>query len=206
MSVRLALSGMRRFVHRADGSAGIELAFGSAALLTISMLCFDLYAVVSMDSAGARSAVALAEYVSRETAPESDVLTALGGFLHRQEFDAPASVAFAISAVQRPNAADAPAAVLWTDDTIRFGDDTVTTALAQECATQGQQGWQAVLLGPPATSGVAQGEVVLVAEVCARPRQRGLISNLLFVGDSYHMYILPARDQDRAPARPAAAP
>ncbi|MDE0058718.1 MAG: hypothetical protein OXI22_00745 [Defluviicoccus sp.] len=206
MIARSTLSGMRRFARGDDGAAGIELGFGSAALLTISMLCFDLYSVVSLDTAGARSAVALAEFVSLETEPKSGDLAALGEFLYRQEFEAPVSVAYVISALQRPTGEDEPTAVLWTDDTIRFGDDDVTTALALECAERGQKGWRAVLLAPPATSGVAEGEVILVAEVCARPAQRGLISNLLLVGDSYHVYVLPARDQDAAPARPVAPP
>ncbi len=195
------LARIRRFARRTDGAAGIELGFGAAALLTVSMLCFDLYSVVSVDTGGARSAVTLAEFVSRETAPRKDVLSSLGGFLHRGEFGAPTNVAYAISAIQRPTGEDR-AVVLWTEDTIRFGDDSATAELANKCAERARQGWQAILLGPPGTSGMIEGEVVVVAEVCARPSQQGLISNVLFVGDSYHLHILPARDQDHPPASP----
>ena len=149
MIARSTLSRMRRFARGADGSAGIELGFGSAALLTISMLCFDLYSVVSTDTAGARSAVVLAEFVSLETEPQSNDLAALGEFLYRHEFQAPVNVAYVISAVQRPTGEDERAAVLWTDDTIRFGDEEVTTELAVECAKRGREGWRAALLAAP---------------------------------------------------------
>ena len=193
---------IRRFARRSDGAAGIELGFGAAALLTVSMLCFDLHSVVSVDTAGARSAVTLAEFVSREIAPEKDPLPSLGEFLQRQEFGVPTHAAFAISAVQRPTGEDR-AVILWTDSSIRFGDDAVTAELAGECEERASDGWHAILLGPPAESGMTEGEVVLVAEVCARPSRQGLIASRLFVGDSYHMHILPARDQDNPPASPA---
>ena len=199
------LSRVRRFARRADGAAGIELGFGAAAMLTVSMLCFDLYSVVSVDTAGARSAVTLAEFVSRETAPQRDVLAALGEFLQTREFGVPTNAAFAVSAVERPAGEDR-AVVLWTDDSIRFGNDSVTQDLADECEERAREGWREILLGPAATSGMTEGEVVLVAEVCARPSQQGLISNLLLVGDSYHMHILPARDQNNPPAAPAGSP
>lgn len=193
---------IRRFVRRADGAAGVELGFGVAALLTISMLCFDLYAVVRVDSAGARAAVTLAEFVSRETAPNKAALSSLGGYIHRGEFEAPTDVAYTITAIQRRTGEDR-AVVLWTEDTIRFGEAQAAAALATECANRARQGWRAVLLGPAATSRMTEGEVIVVAEVCARPSRQGLISNLLIVGDSYHLHVLPVRDQDNPPARPA---
>ena len=127
-----AISFIRGFSRDSAGSAGIELGLGSVALLTVSMLCFDIYSMIRLDTAGARSAVAIADYVSRETAPNGDEIAALGEFLHRTEFDVPASVVYVISAVSRPAGAD-PAAVLWVDDTIRFGNEAAKTELAAEC-------------------------------------------------------------------------
>ena len=200
-----AISLLRGFARGSAGSAGIELGLGSVALLTVAMLCFDLYSVARLDSAAARSAVAIADYVSRDTAPDGDEIAALGDFLHRTEFDIPASVAYVISAVRRP-AGDDPAAVLWVDDTIRFGNEAATAELADECALRASQGWRPILLGPPATSGMQEGEVTFVAEVCSRPSQQGLLSNTLIVGDSYHMHILPARNANEIPAAPAHTP
>ena len=200
-----AISFFRGFARDPAGSAGIEVGLGSVALLTVSMLCFDIYSVIRLDSAGARSAVAIADYVSRETAPNGDEIAALGEFLHRTEFDVPASVAYVISAVRRPAGAD-PAAVLWVDDTIRFGNAAATTELAGECTLRASQGWRPVLLGPPATSGMQEGEVAFVAEVCSRPSQQGLLSSILYIGDSYHVHILPARNANEIPAAPVHTP
>ncbi len=183
------------------GSAGIEFALGAAALLTIAMLCFDLYSLVRVNGASARSAVAMAEYVSREAAPDGDQVTALGRFLHRQEFGAPADVVYVISAVRRPPGDD-PAEVLWVDDTIRFGASETTDALAGECARHARAGWRAALLGDPEASGMAAGEVAIVAEVCARPMREGMLTSRFVAGNVYRLHILPSRESARIPARP----
>ena len=146
----------RTFARDTRGAAGIELGFGAVALLTIAMLCFDLYSLVRVNTAGARSAVAMAEYVSREAAPDGDQMAALGRFLHRQEFGAPADVVYVVSAVRRPPGED-PAEVLWADDTIRFGAAGTTETLAGECARRGTAGWRTALLGDPETSGMDGG-------------------------------------------------
>ena len=192
---------LRTFGRDDRGSAGIELGIGAAALLMIAMLCFDLYSVVRVNEASARSAVAMAEYVSRDAAPDGDQVTALGRFLHRQEFGAPADVVYVISAVRRPPGDD-PAEVLWVDDTIRFGASESTDALAGECARRAGGGWRAVLLGEPEASGMAEGEVAIVAEVCARPLREGMLSGRLVSGDIYRVHILPSRESDQVPARP----
>ncbi len=199
-----AISFIRGFARESAGSAGIEVGLGSVALLTVSMLCFDIYSVIRLDTAGARSAIAVADYVSREIAPNGDEIAALGEFLHRTEFDAPANVAYVISAVRRPTGDD-PAAVLWADNTIRFGNEAATAELAGECTLRASQGWRPVLLGPPATSGMQEGEVTFVAEVCSRPSQQGLLTNTLIAGDSYHVHILPARNSNEIPAEPVYA-
>ena len=192
---------LRTFGRDDRGSAGIEFAIGAAALLTIAMLCFDLYSLVRVNEASGRSAVAMAEYVSRETAPDGDQVTALGRFLHRQEFGAPADVIYVISAVRRPPGDD-PAEVLWVDDTIRFGASDSTDALAGECARRAGRGWRAVLLGEPEASGMAEGEVAIVAEVCARPMREGMLTSRFVAGNIYRLHILPSRDSEEIPARP----
>lgn len=192
---------LRSFVRDTRALAGIELAFGSVALATIATLCFDLYSLVGVTSASARSAVAMAEYVSRDSAPDGDQVTALGRFLHREEFGAPADLVYVISAVRRPPG-DEPAEVLWVDDTIRFGDSATTAALAGECARRGSAGWRAGLLGAPGSLGMSEGEVAIVAEVCARPLREGMLSGRLVTGDIYRVHILPSRDPRQAPEPP----
>lgn len=195
-----ALPLLQDFARGSRGAAGIELGFGSVALLSIAMLCFDLYSLVGVNSASERSAVAMADYVSREPAPHGDQLTALGQFLHRSEFAAPVGVVYVISAVRRPPGDD-PAEVLWVDDKIRFGADTTTDALATNCSSRGQSGWRASLLRDPALSGMAEREVTIVAEVCARPVREGMLTGLL-LGDIYQLHVLPFRDTEQAPAQP----
>lgn len=192
---------LRKFGRDDRGSAGIEFAIGAVALLTIAMLCFDLYSLVRVNGASARSAVAIAEYVSRDAAPSGDEVTALGKFLHRQEFGAPADVVYVISAVRRPSGSD-PAEILWVDDTIRLGDSGTTDTLADECARRGAAGWRAALLGEPEASGMAEEEVAIVAEVCARPLREGMLTSRFVSGDIYRLHILPSRDTEQAPARP----
>lgn len=195
------LRSLRTFGRDDRGSAGIELAVGAVALMAIAMLSFDLYSLVRVNGASARSAVAMAEYVSREAAPDGDQVTALGRFLHRQEFGAPADVVYVISAVRRPPGDD-PAEVLWVDDTIRFGASETTDALAGECARRAGGGWRAVLLGDPGASGMAEGEVAIVAEVCARPMREGMLTSRFVAGNIYRLHILPTRDPGEIPARP----
>ena len=194
----------RRFVRDTRGSAGIELGFGAAVMLTVTMMCFDLYALVSAGGSGARNSVVMADYVSREATPSGEDLSALAEYLYQSEFDVPVSATYVISAVRRA-AGDDPAELLWSDDTIRFGDDSVTEELAAECATRATQGWKAALLGSPITSGMAEEEVAVVAEVCARPTAQGWLSNWVFTGDIYHMHVLPGRLANQAPAQPVHA-
>ena len=195
------LRSLRAFGRDDRGSAGIEFAVGAVALLAIAMLSFDLYSLVRVNGASARSAVSMAEYVSREAAPDGDQVTALGRFLHRQEFGAPADVVYVISAVRRPPGDD-PAEVLWVDDTIRFGASETTDALAGECARRAGGGWRTVLLGDPGASGMAEGEVAIVAEVCARPMREGMLTSRFVAGNIYRLHILPSRDPGEIPARP----
>ena len=192
---------LRRLVRDTRGSAGIELGLGSVAVLTIAMLCFDLYSLVGVNAASARSAVTLAEYVSREAAPNGGEVTALGRFLHREEFSAPAAVVYVISAVRRPPGDDA-AEILWTDDAIRFGDTRTTESLADRCARRGAQGWRAALLGEGRTSDIAEGKVAIVVEVCARPTREGMLTSRLVSGEIYRVHILPSRELERIPAKP----
>ena len=108
---------------------------------------------------------------------------------------------YVISAVRRPPGSD-PAEILWVDDTIRLGDSGTTDTLADECSRRGAAGWRAALLSEPEASGMAEEEVAIVAEVCARPLREGMLTSRLVSGDIYRLHILPSRDTEQAPARP----
>ncbi len=191
----------RSFARDTRGVAGIELALGAVALLTISMLCFDLYSLVGLNGASARSAAAMADYVSREAAPDGDEIAALGEFLHQEEFGSPADVVYVITAIRRPPGEDT-AEVLWVDNSIRFGATQTTDVLAGECARRANAAWKTTLLGEAAASGLVEREVAIVAEVCARPTREGLLTSRFVSGDVYRLHIIPSREAAQIPARP----
>ena len=171
-------------------------------LLGISVLCFDLYSRVGADTAGARMAVTMADYVSRDAAPNGDELAALGEFLREHELGGNADVVYVLTAFRQPPGDPRPAIeVLWSDDGIRVGDATVTDALVGECARLVDENGDGNL---PAAfrSGMTAGEVLVVAEVCARLRREGSITGRFIVGDIYFLHALPARDPNEAPIAP----
>ena len=188
------------------GAATIELGIGAAVVLVVAALAFDLYSLTKAAAASGRIAATMADYVSRETVPDGDQIAALGGYLHRHELDAPAALVYVISAVHQPPGGD-PAVALWDDDTIRFGDAAVTAALAQECRSYGQDGWQQTLFGEePDRLTLASDDVAIVVEVCARLLLQGTLSSRVLSGNIYRLHVLPARDNRQLPPAPAYAP
>lgn len=191
------LPSARRFATESRASAGIELAIGSVALLAVAMLCFDVYSLVRVGTASARSATVMADYVSRERESDGEQVAALAQFLYETEFQSPADLVYVISAVRGPRDG-LPAEVLWTDDTLRIGDPDTTEHLSGVCDQLGEQRWRADLTGMQ----IASGEIVVVAEVCARPQREGSLSGRLIGGDFYRLHVLPARVRGQSPAPP----
>ena len=114
------------------GVATIDFALGSVVLLVGSALCFDLYSRIKAECALARVVVTMADYVSRDPAPDGNEMTALGRFLYQHDLGVPANLVYVVTAVHQP-AGDSSPAVLWTDDAIRIGDEAVTEELAANC-------------------------------------------------------------------------
>ena len=193
-----AFSAGAAFARDPRGAASVELGFGAAALLAIAVVCFDLYSRVEADTAAARMAVTMGEYVSRETDPDGDQVTALGRFLYKYELGVPASLVYVVSAVRQPPGDDPPE-VVWVD-TIPFGDNKeATAALADKCGRFGAEGGAASL---PEGFAMGAGEVLVVAEVCARLIREGSLTGRFVAGDLYSLHALPAREPGQAPARP----
>ena len=196
---------VRAFARDTCGAAPIELALGAVMLLGIASLCFDLYSRVSAGTAGVRMAVTMADYVSRDTAPDGDELAALGEFLHAHELGVPADLVYVLTALRQPPGDPLPAIeVLWSDNSIRIGDETATGVLADTCARFVDEGGNGSL-PEDFGSGLASGEVLIVAEVCARLRREGSITGKFVAGDIYCFHALPARDPNEAPAAPVYA-
>ena len=194
-----------RLVRERRASASIELAIGAVAILAVAAVAFDLYSLTRANAAGARIAATMADYVSRESAPDGDEMAALGRFLHDQEFGMPSTLVYVISAVHQPPGDDDPAVKLWGDDKIRVGEAAEAATLAQECQSRGQSGWQAAVVGQDATLDLKANDVVIVVEVCASLLREGMLSEMV-AGNLYRVHALPARGFGGKPAKPAYAP
>ena len=197
--MRISWSGsLRAFVVDTRASAGIELGLGAVVLLGIAMLCFDLYSRVEADTKVARIVATMADYVSR--GPDTDggsldgaELKALAAFLHANELGAGTDLVLVMSAINIPE--EGAGELLWSDDTLRFGDVTVTEALAAGCTRVSHQPVQS---GSP--SDLDKAEVVV--EACARLSGAGSLTGRFVSGDIYRLHVLPAR----APGKGLPAP
>ena len=79
----------------------------------------------------------------------------------------------------------------------------MTGNLAGDCSRRVGAGGTANL---PADFTMAAGEVLVVAEVCARLTREGSITGRFVAGDLYRLHALPARDREDPPAAPVYAP
>ena len=171
---------LRAFARDLRGSASIELALGAVALVATLAACFDLYSRIRADTAGARAAVVMAEYVAGATAPDGDEMAALGGFLFEHELAVPANLVYVVSAFRQPPGDPPPAlALLWSDDTVRIGDATVTAELAGACPRFIDENGVPAL---PDGFTMAEGEVLVVAEVCAQLTREGSLTGRFVSG------------------------
>ena len=189
------------FVRDARGGASMELALGSVVLLVAALLCFDLYARVSAETASMRVAATMADYVSRDTDTQGPDLVALGEFLHAHELGIPADLVYVITALHRQSAADAPpdVEVLWSSADIRIGDNL--DVLADDCSRYVDTGGNAALPGA-FVAGMRAGEVMVVTEVCARLRREGSLTGRFIGGVIYQAHAVPVRDPDAPPSTP----
>lgn len=203
-SVRAAI---RRFARNCRGGAVLEFALGAVVLTTTAAACFDIYSRITADTALGRMAVTMADYVSLEVAPQKAQLRTLGEFLHDHELGIPADLAFVVTAIHQPPGTPLPALrVLWKHDKpapdgLRFGNASVTAALANDCARYVDSAGTTITL--PAGFTMLADEVVIIAEACARPTVQGSLISVLGGGDMYRVHALPFRDSTQQPAPPA---
>ena len=194
---------VRRFAGGTRGSAGIELAIGASVVLGIAATSFAVYSRIEAATSAPRIAIAMAEYVSQERAPDGDQLDALALFLRDHELGAGYALVVATTAVHK--AAGESAGVVWIDR-IALGDDqddqTVTEELKGTCRGKGAAGGKAALGDHFA---MADGETVFVVEVCARATAAASLP-ASWAGDLYAQYLLPTRHPDVIPEQPARTP
>ena len=195
------LARLHAFARGSGGGAAIELALGTMMLVSTAVLCIDLYSRVKADTAVARMAVTMADYVSRDSNPDGDEMKALGGYLHEHELGVPADLVYVVTALHQPPGDPRPV-VLWSDDTIQVGDAVVTTRLAADCAHFVADGG---IAGLPAHFTMADDEVLIVTEVCASLTREGFLTGTFIGNDIYRLHALPARVPGRRPAAPVYA-
>ena len=197
----IPLTLVRAFARDSCGAAGIELALGATVLLSVSALCFDLYARIKADTAVARMAVTMADYVSRDTNPDGDEMEALGRYLYCHELGVPADLVYVITALHQPPG-DPPlpaVALLWSDASIQIHD---ATSIASDCPQFVADGGGAKL---PDGFTMLPDEIVVIAEVCARLTREGSLTGKFVAGDIYRLHALPAREPGQTPAEPVYA-
>ena len=206
--MRILRSGpLRAFVLDTRASAGLELAIGAFVLVSVAALCFELYARVEADTAAARVAATMADYVSR--GPDSDggtldrsALKDLGKFLRKHALDDAGDFVLVVSALRR-DAGARKVEALWSD-TLHFGKRKITRELAPECprfVRMNKKGKARPAKPLPGKFTLAAGEVVAVVELCARPG--GAAGSL--AGDIYRHHVLPVRAPEKAFPAPASA-
>ena len=206
--MRILRSGpLRAFVLDTRASAGLELAIGAFVLVSVAALCFELYSRVEADTAAARVAATMADYVSR--GPDTDggtlersALKDLGKFLRKHALDDAGDFVLVVSALRR-GAGTRKVEALWSD-TLHFGKRKITRELAPECprfVRMSKKGKARPAKPLPGKFTLAAGEVVAVVELCARPG--GAAGSL--AGDIYRHHVLPVREPEKAFPAPASA-
>ena len=206
--MRTSWSGsLRAFVLDTRASAGLELAIGAFVLVSVAALCFELYARVEADTAAARVAATMADYVSR--GPDTDggtlersALKDLGKFLRKHALGDAGDFVLVVSALRR-GAGTRKVEALWSD-TLHFGKRRVTRELAPDCprfVRMNKKGKARPAKPLPGKFTLAAGEVVAVVELCARPG--GAAGSL--AGDIYRHHVLPVRAPEKAFPAPASA-
>ena len=132
----------------------------------------------------------MADYVSRDAAPNLARMRSLGQFLHDYELEAPGALVFVVSAFHRPTAAD-PIQLLWSDDSIRIGEATTTQEIADNCPGQVDAD-----NNPNLATGFTMDaeETLIVVEACIRLSAQGSFTGKFADGDIYGLYAVPARE------------
>ena len=193
---------LRAFLRDRRGVAAIEFALGTVALISVSALCFDLYSRVRAEAACGRMAAAMAEHVSRDVTLDGRQMKALGEFLYQHDLGIPASLVYVITAIRQPADPDDPPEVVYTDDTLRIGDEGVAADLAAGCPRHVDADRRPAL---PDGFVMSPDEIVLIAEVCVRLTREGSLTGRFLAGDVYRVHALPFRVPGETPAAPVHA-
>ena len=163
----------------------LELAIGTAVVLSLAVLFLAVYERVEAHVSTLRVARQMTEYVSRESQPTGAEIDAYARYLQREELPEHALV-MKISGLHKEKDDDTDT-VEWTD-TVKVGDATKTAGIEGECAAKG------------ASFSLTTGEHAVAVSVCARGT--GLLAG--WAGPLDYSYLMPSRDQKSRDRRPDA--
>ena len=206
----MLLKNLKNYLRNRRGVASIEAALGTLAMLTASLLAFDLHQLASIQTTTLHAAVTLADSVSRDDQLEADFVQKLAEFLHQEQFPTSNAV-FVVSAVYKdPARPTHPPSVIWTK-TVVLGPETVVLGLENNMGVPGPDD----SLGTPLTSCSGEREIsikllnnraklpgafvmplnelAIVATLCVERA-----STTAFPGAVYAHYIVPARADNLA--------
>ena len=169
----------RAFVRDARAGASMELGLGVVVLLGIALLCFDLYARVTAETASMRVAATMADYVSRDTETQGPGSRRAGRVPPRARARRPGRPGVRdqrVAPALRPpmhslrsrSCGPAPtsaSATIWTSSR----RTAVATSTRRANAS----------LPDAFVAGMKAGEAMVVAEICARLRREGSLTRPL---------------------------
>ena len=193
---------LKNYLRDRRGVASIEAALGIVAMLTASLLAFDLYRLASAQTTIMHVAVSLADTVSRDEPPgltEAELRQKMDAFvqslselLHQEQFPT-ANANFIVAAVYKDPGPPASLTALWSKEVVLLG----TTNPLTSCKPANQTNEIKIDTNPVTLPAkflpMADREIVIVAEVCVER------TGTAFPGEVYAHYIVPSRDDDLAP-------
>ena len=182
------------------GSATIEMAASAVLLITVALASYDLHTRIEAHTSAAHVAATIAHFLSLEAAPKLDEVRDIAEVLQHSETRAPNDMVLVISAFNQEDGDPNPT-LLWSNNTIRFGDSARTQALAQECNGLVDAG---VLKLPDRYTPVEDGETVVACEVCLKLTREGSMTGLLIGDVIYRMAAIPMRNAETMPTPPMA--
>ena len=116
---------LKNYLHDRRGVAAIEAALGIVAMLTASLLAFDLYRLASTQTTIMHAVVSLADTVSRDEPPgltEAELRQKMDAFvqslselLHQEQFPT-ANANFIVAAVYKDPGPPASLTALWSKE------------------------------------------------------------------------------------------
>jgi hypothetical protein len=182
-----------RFLQEECGSAGIHLVLVTGALLTATVLTFELVRYVQLQGRAERAVVTVADYASREATVDCRQVRALVQFVHAEMLGEESSGLLALTAAAGDPDEGSGFVERWTwDPPFALGPGRSSTRLDRcraELATRRSAALDALAM--------AAGEDVVMAQLCLTPGAEQLLApawlQSVITSAIYRYHVLPIR-------------